>query len=466
MLASPFTKSLGLIAVATFAIACGVHTAQNGAVQITSITPGTGSITGGLPIAIEGQGIDDGSGTATVLFGSSPAKVTSVSGGVVNVTLPSGLTCGNVDVQLSNSNGSAFKPSAFNYTGGTGALSIASVAPAQGDIGGGTHIVITGTGFTGGVGITLGGLPLENIQIVNDTQISANTPLASNGGQVDLAMRNCASQASLPASFIYVTGLNGGVVDLNLTTYTNPAQFGTPTPTPSWSDPYVAFIEPSTESLVTTLPAPGTCVFNAAANPPPAVTLMDAGATVQLSKDATTLTLSKQTGGDYYFPYDVSGNLTAEHYQAASGFVPGGTYAVDATGGAIPAFTVTNAFTAPTGYNITAPTFPATPVTIPRGTALPFTWTGGSAGTSFQIELIGYANDGTSANQRLRCVAAADGVSGSFTVSATDMSRFTTATTQFLVYTNRRVDTEFTIPSNGSKGIALASLYKVGRLFF
>ena len=447
------------LAVAT---ACGVHTSQNGAVQITAVNPGTGSITGGMPVTITGVGLDDGTGHATVLFGTSPATVTAVNPDSISATLPAGLACGNTDVQVSNTHGSGFKASAFVYTGGSASISVTGISPAQGVLAGGTPITITGTGFTGGVGVTLGGVPLENITVVSDTQITAQTPVAMNGGEVDLAMRNCGSQASLAKAFIYTTGLNGGFVDMNLTDYLNPAQFATPTPQ-DYIDPYVVFVEPAAASLLVTLPANGTCTLNPTFTAPSS-TITDAGATVQLVSGATTVTLSKQANSSYYFPYDASGNLTSSHYQAAS-FLKDALYDLDATGGQVPAFTVTGAFRTPGDYTVSAPNISATsPASVSRAAQLAWTWTGAGPGDYFFIELVGYDNTGTSTSKDLFCIANADSATGSYTIKQSDLALMGSTTTQMIVYTNRRKQTPFIIPANGSMGVGVASLYKVGYL--
>lgn len=460
--------TLGAVMLA--AAACGVHTSQNGAVKILSIAPTTGSITGGIAVSIDGEGFDDGTGQVDVLFGAAPADVVSLTPTHIDLTLPSGLACGGVDVQVSNTHGTSLKSHAFNYTGGNGPVQVTDIQPRQGNIAGGTQVTITGSGFSGGVGLALGGLPLKNVQIVNDTTITAETPATVDGGLVDLAVRNCGSQASLPAVFTYTSGLYGAVIDMNFTHYINPNEFSAPTPR-DYIDPYVAFVDPSPDSLVNPTPAPGTCSFNPTGGSGASYTALNAGTSVQLINGAQTLTLQYQANADgnssfshgsqaYYIPYDSNGDFTSGHFQTAN-FVPNATYSFDAAGGDLPAFSATDAFTTPNGYTVTAPDVTGGAPTVTKTGQLQFTWTGGQPGLSFEIQILGFDASGNSTGF-LYCEVAD---SGSYLVKSTDMANFgNTASTEYLFITNRRNDASFLIPSNGAIASVISSYYSVGAL--
>src|SRR5205085_10683077 len=104
------------------------------------------------------------------------AEVTNYSDIQISAVLPAGLGCGKVDMQINNSNGFALDENAFTYTGGSSPLTITQITPALGDIAGGIIVTIDGAGFTGGAGVLLGGLPLLDIHVESDTQITARTP--------------------------------------------------------------------------------------------------------------------------------------------------------------------------------------------------------------------------------------------------------------------------------------------------
>src|SRR5204862_4613742 len=80
---------------------------------------------------------------------------------------------------------------------------IASVAPASGSIDGATGITITGTNFTAGAAVTVGGTPATGVTVVNGTTITATTA-AHAAGAVNVTVTNADSQsATLTNGFIY-----------------------------------------------------------------------------------------------------------------------------------------------------------------------------------------------------------------------------------------------------------------------
>src|SRR5579859_4369501 len=283
------------LAMAGLAIAaCGVHTSQSSAIQISSISPNSGSMTGGLTVTLSGAGFDDGTHTAKVSFGINQAIVQSLNATTATVILPAGLSCGGVDVRLQNAFGNATSLNGFSYSGGSGSLSITSMVPSTGGIAGGTAVTIKGAGFTGGVGLTLAGVPLQNIQVVDDATITAVTPPTQAGGVSDLSARNCNTQASLPGAFIYQSGMTGGVVQMILTRYPNPGQFAAPTPA-DIADPYAEFVQPTNNQITNPPPALGTCSFNPQNPPPVTFTDINAGNTVTLVSGGTTVTIPQMT---------------------------------------------------------------------------------------------------------------------------------------------------------------------------
>jgi len=444
-----------IVAIAALSAAgCGVDTSQNGKVKITSVTPDTSSITGGVVIQIGGKGFDGGS-EPTVVFGPNDAEVLDYSENQISVTLPGGLGCGNVDIQINNSNGFAIDENAFTYTGGTGVIAITGITPPSGDLAGGTQITITGSGFTGGAGVLLNGEPLEEIEVVSDTEIRAVTPAQLAGGMRDLQVRNCSDEETLTEAFLFTSNLNGGYIEFPLVTFANPAQYSN-NPQP-YINPFVAFVEPTTESLLNPIPTLDTCVFNAATPAPGTFVLQDAGSSVTMASGAQNVTLDLQADTSYYYPEsDSTAFSTAK-------FVFNAAYSVSASGNAtVPPFTATAAFTTPADFTLSTPNIGATtPTTVPRS-QLQFTWNG-TPGSFFQLILRGYDNAGASTNQQLECFVADD---GGYLVATADMNKLTAATTQFEVFAIRRKDTPFILPSNGSNAVGVGMVYKRGLLYF
>jgi hypothetical protein len=84
-----------------------------------------------------------------------------------------------------------------------------SVAPSGGTAAGGTPITIAGTGFASGSTVTVGGVPATDVTVVNDTTITARTPLRPvgqrTGGTVPVVVENSAGATDGSTLFTYVT---------------------------------------------------------------------------------------------------------------------------------------------------------------------------------------------------------------------------------------------------------------------
>src|ERR1700678_3986837 len=50
---------------------------------------------------------------------------------------------------------------------------LTALSPTSGDAGGGTAVVLTGTGFTGATAVTFSGIPATSFTVMNDTTINA-----------------------------------------------------------------------------------------------------------------------------------------------------------------------------------------------------------------------------------------------------------------------------------------------------
>ena len=94
---------------------------------------------------------------------------------------------------------------------------IASVAPGQGTIVGGTPITISGAYFTGATSVTIGGAPATNMIVVSSTTITAVTP-AHAAGSVSITITTPSRTTTLQNAFSYASSSilsivpNSGVV--------------------------------------------------------------------------------------------------------------------------------------------------------------------------------------------------------------------------------------------------------------
>jgi formylglycine-generating enzyme required for sulfatase activity len=90
--------------------------------------------------------------------------------------------------------------------GGWGACApfIASVAPGQGTIVGGTPITISGAYFTGATSVTIGGALATNLVVVSSTTITAVTP-AHAAGSVSITITTPSRASTFQNAFLYAS---------------------------------------------------------------------------------------------------------------------------------------------------------------------------------------------------------------------------------------------------------------------
>src|SRR5579883_2377833 len=158
----------------------------------------TGDTNGGTLIQIDGSGFTGGT-TATV--GSSAlTNVVVLDGRTIRGVTPPG-TAGMVAVVVQTPNGaSSGGPSFANST--TAPPSITSVTPSSGPIGGATSVTITGSGFLGATGASIGGSPLGNFSVVDAHTITGTTaPGTAGSATVAIASPNGNTSASFLFSY-------------------------------------------------------------------------------------------------------------------------------------------------------------------------------------------------------------------------------------------------------------------------
>ena len=190
---------------------------------LTTVAPAAGPLAGGNAVVLTGSNFT-ATGT-TVTFGAAAAAVTFNSTTQVSVTAPSGT--GTVNVTVATAGGSATKIAAYSYAQ---APTLTQVAPVSGPIAGGTAMTLTGTNFTAGSVVMIGGLAATTIIVVDPQTITATSP-AHAAGAVGVAVTAAGGTATLASSFTYVavpvapvvTAPNTGVVQ----TTTTPVVTGT-----------------------------------------------------------------------------------------------------------------------------------------------------------------------------------------------------------------------------------------------
>jgi hypothetical protein len=120
---------------------------------VTGVNPKFGFTAGGTGVTITGSGFTI---ATSVQFGANPAaSFTVVSDSQITAISPAGT--GTVDVTVTNNTGTSATSTAdqFTYTV-PGAPTVSSISPNSGPTGGGTTVIITGTGFTGATSVRFG----------------------------------------------------------------------------------------------------------------------------------------------------------------------------------------------------------------------------------------------------------------------------------------------------------------------
>jgi hypothetical protein len=169
---------------------------------ITAVTPNAGSYVGGTAVTITGTNFRSG---ATVWFGWVRAASTVVVSGTTITAVTAASPGGLVDVRVTNPDGlSAIRPAAFLFADTR--VTVASVLPGAGPVGGGTAVTITGKNFVAGSVVRFGGVAATSVTVQSPTSIVAVTPARPVGSvAVSVAAPN-GETGSLANGFTYVTG--------------------------------------------------------------------------------------------------------------------------------------------------------------------------------------------------------------------------------------------------------------------
>lgn len=159
--------------------------------DLTSVSPATGSMAGGLSVTLTGSNFK--AGATVTIGGNNCTSVSVVSATSITCLTPSASANGTVDVVVTNSDGQMKTLSGgFSYTP---APSVGSVTPSQGGIAGGTSITVSGTGFSGTPSVYLGSTQCSNVQRIDGTTLTCVTP-AHAAGVVTVVLQNPDGQVS------------------------------------------------------------------------------------------------------------------------------------------------------------------------------------------------------------------------------------------------------------------------------
>lgn len=163
------------------------------ALAVTFVSPNAAPADVGVEVRIIGTGFQPG---ATVRLGGAATNVTLSGSTVITATAPAH-SAGTVDVVVTNPDGqSGTLPKAFTYV----PLTVSAVAPKAGLAG--STVSISGTGFSSGATVTLGGIA-TTVTVLNSTSIRATAPVHA-AGAVDVVVTNPGGHsATLTGGYTY-----------------------------------------------------------------------------------------------------------------------------------------------------------------------------------------------------------------------------------------------------------------------
>ena len=140
---------------------------------VTSISPSSGTTSGGTTVTINGTNL---LGSTTVMFGSVAAtSFTVVSTSQITAVTPPELS-GVVNVTVTSAQGTSTITAADQYTYVAFQPVISSLNPATGTTSGGFVVTIIGTNFFGATAVSFGTTPATSFTVHSPTQITATAP--------------------------------------------------------------------------------------------------------------------------------------------------------------------------------------------------------------------------------------------------------------------------------------------------
>ncbi len=170
---------------------------------VTGVSPASGTTTGGTSVVIAGTNF---TGATGVSFGATAATGFTVNNsGQITATSPAGAG-GKVDITVTNLGGTSPTGAADQFTYVTPPPAVTGVSPNSGPAGGGTSVVITGTGFTGVTGVKFGTANAASFTFNNAGQITAVSPSGAPR-TVDITVTTPAGTSATSAAdqFMFVT---------------------------------------------------------------------------------------------------------------------------------------------------------------------------------------------------------------------------------------------------------------------
>jgi len=172
--------------------------------HVTSVAPSSGLTVGPIELTISGSGFEVG---ATMTIGGMPVGLLVVASTLARGVIllgPSNLSADTLaDVTVTNPDGkSGTLVNGFTWL--LGSPTILSVAPATGSIGGGTTVIIRGSGYSiaTGLAVAFGDVPAASVTVLDAGTLSAVSP-PHDAGVVDVRVTAANGSATRAGSFSF-----------------------------------------------------------------------------------------------------------------------------------------------------------------------------------------------------------------------------------------------------------------------
>ena len=196
----------------------GQTTIANPAPTAASVLPTSSPEAGGVPIAITGTGFLPGA-NVTVTDGTHTASAVNcavASATTINCVTPVFPINTTATLIVTNPDSQATAPLAFAYTASTPFSTAGGgrVSPDGGATNGGQAVTITGSDFASGATVTVGGIRADEINVINNTTITAVVPAGSVGNQT-VEVKNPSRATGSPGTFAYSSGAGINFVQAN-----------------------------------------------------------------------------------------------------------------------------------------------------------------------------------------------------------------------------------------------------------
>jgi IPT/TIG domain/Fibronectin type III domain len=165
---------------------------------VVGVSPAQGPTSGGTTITVTGTEFIDG-GTTVEVGGQPCTNVTVLSATSLTCVTPAHAP-GPVNVTVTTGGGTSAPFGSFEYVASP--PTITAVSPGEVPTTGGTTVTVTGTEFSDGATVTIGGKPCTDVVVLSATQLTCVTP-ANPAGPADVVVTSTGGTSAPYPDFRY-----------------------------------------------------------------------------------------------------------------------------------------------------------------------------------------------------------------------------------------------------------------------